>query len=171
MERWLFMVLFLLPSLGFAQPFMLNAQKIRVFVDTVIHIEFPMSTKDVWEAYENRYNPNFYLKMGLYRSLVYFDLDFKEKKNRMKRYKDRSESAFGNILKLERFRVASGDAAIYLETFDPKAKTKQTFTLIELSYPYLSDGFTYLWLVYYPDASNTFMCGDFSRVIVRSLDE
>ena len=163
MERWLFMVLFLLPTLGFAQPFMLNAQKIRVFVDTVMHIEFPMSTKDVWEAYENRYNPNFYLKMGLYRSL--------EKKNRMKRYKDRSESAFGNILKLERFRVASGDAAIYLETFDPKAKTKQTFTLIELSDPYLSDGFTYLWLVYYPDASNTFMCGDFSRVIVRSLDE
>ena len=48
---------------------------------------------------------------------------------------------------------------------------KNCFTLIELSSPYLSDGFTYLWLVYYPDASNTFMCGGFSRVIVRSLDE
>lgn len=66
----------------------------------------------------------------------------------MKRYKDRSECAYGNIFKFDLFRVASGDAAIYLGTFDPKAKTKHSFTLIELSSPYLSDGSTYLWLVY-----------------------
>jgi hypothetical protein len=160
----------LITMVGFGQKNPMDSQKIRIFVDTILSIDYPNTTKDVWEAYENRNNPNFYIKGQLGRSYSYYDVDFKMKRNSVKNYRDNSEVAYGNIIKVNRIRTSSGDEAIHIETYDPKDNMYATFTLIKMIDPLYPKDYTYLWLRYSSDKTHSYMEGDFSRVTVRPLD-
>ena len=160
----------LITMVGFGQKNLMDSQKIRIFLDTIARFEFPNTTKDVWEAYENRNNPNFYIKRQLGRSHSYYDVDFKMKRNSVKNYRDNSEIGYGNIIKINRIRTSTTDEAIHFETYDPKHNTYATFTLIKMIDPLYPQDYTYLWLRYSSDKSFSHMRGDFSRVTVRSLD-
>ena len=171
MFKWIFIVFVLTSSWsGYSQTNVMDSKRLRIFVDTILSIDYPNTTKDVWEAYENRNNPNFYIKGQLGRSYSYYDVDFKMKRNSVKNYRDNSEVAYGNIIKVNRIRTSSGDEAIHFETYDPKHNTYATFTLIKMIDPLYPQEYTYLWLRYSSDKTHSHMEGDFSRVTVRSLD-